>query len=270
MTETDKLLKQILDGNTPEIVDWETRRKERRMHPDIEVDEETSLIKILNTELCTLNNFSAIVGPAKSRKSFLTALLVAAVSKRGIIDDLIEGTEKAQTVIFDTEQSGKHMRQKMRSIEKLSGTFHNIEAYALRPDLPSERVRFIDEYLKAHGHRTDFVILDGVRDLLMDINSPTESTEVASHLMRWTYEHNIHIVAVIHENKDGLGNARGHIGTEISNKAETVIQVRRGAGLGVSNVLCKFSRGLPFRSFQFRITDGGLPEVMGLISDEEF
>ncbi len=39
--------------------------------------------------------------------------------------------------------------------------------------------------------------------------------------MKWTELHNIHICTVIHENY-GSAKARGHIGTELANKAETV------------------------------------------------
>ena len=40
--------------------------------------------------------------------------------------------------------------------------------------------------------------------------------------LKWTEDYNIHIVVVLHENP-GSDKARGHIGTELMNKAETVI-----------------------------------------------
>ena len=70
------------------------------------------------------------------------------------------------------------------------------------------------------------VVIDGIRDMVYDINSSSESTKVISLLMTWTGERNIHIHTILHQNK-GDEHARGHIGTELSNKAETVLQVEK-------------------------------------------
>ena len=70
------------------------------------------------------------------------------------------------------------------------------------------------------------VIIDGIRDLMYDINSPSESSELINLLMRWSSEYNLHIHTVLHLNK-GDDNTRGHIGTELNNKAETVLQITK-------------------------------------------
>ena len=68
------------------------------------------------------------------------------------------------------------------------------------------------------------VIIDGIRDFVYDINSPGESTDVISKLMRWTDDRQIHIHTILHQNKNDE-HARGHIGTELNNKAETIMQI---------------------------------------------
>ena len=45
--------------------------------------------------------------------------------------------------------------------------------------------------------------------------------------MQWTDDRQIHIHTILHQNK-GDENARGHIGTELNNKAETVLLVEKG------------------------------------------
>ena len=57
-----------------------------------------------------------------------------------------------------------------------------------------------------------------------DINSSSESTEVISNSVQWTDDKQIHIHTVLHQNKNDE-HARGHIGTELNNKAETILQV---------------------------------------------
>ena len=70
------------------------------------------------------------------------------------------------------------------------------------------------------------LIIDGIRDLMYDINSPSESTDLINLLMRWSSGYNLHIHTVLHLNK-GDDNTRGHIGTELNNKAETVLQITK-------------------------------------------
>ena len=42
------------------------------------------------------------------------------------------------------------------------------------------------------------VIIDGIRDMVYDINSPGESTRIISRLMQWTDDRQIHILSLIH------------------------------------------------------------------------
>jgi len=54
--------------------------------------------------------------------------------------------------------------------------------------------------------------------------------------MQWTDDRQIHIHTILHQNK-GDENARGHIGTELNNKAETVLLVEKDKSNGdISNV----------------------------------
>lgn len=248
----DKLL-EVLKQAEPDTVDYSGRFTQREMYPTKDVEDEEALLKIGVADLFTLGNFSAVVGKAKSRKSFLLSMLVAAYARGGLLYSTIESVKPGQTVIFDTEQGGVHLRQKLIAIEKMAGTFTKVRAYGLRPDPTKERIGFIDAYLKLYGAGTNLVVIDGVRDLISNINNPDESTEVVERLMKWTYDYNIHIVVVIHVNKEG-GYARGHIGTEVMNKAETVIKVEKQGE--TTRVECEYSRGRPFNDFSFDIDDG--------------
>ena len=106
------------------------------------------------------------------------------------------------------------------------------------------------------------VIIDGIRDMVYDINSPGESTKVISLLMTWTEERNIHIHTILHQNK-GDENARGHIGTELSNKAETVLQVEKDSkNPDISTVKTAHIRAVDFEPFAFRINEEALPELL--------
>ena len=98
--------------------------------------------------------------------------------------------------------------------------------------------------------------------MVYDINSPGESTRIISKLMQWTDDRQIHIHTILHQNK-GDENARGHIGTELNNKAETVLLVEKDKGNGdISSVSAMHIRAMDFEPFAFRINDSALPELI--------
>ena len=59
-----------------------------------------------------------------------------------------------------------------------------------------------------------------------NINNSSEATNLVGDLMQSTDEKNIHIQTVLHLNK-GDDNARGHIGTELNNKAGSVLLIAK-------------------------------------------
>ena len=132
---------------------------------------------------------------------------------------------------------------------------------ALRKYSPEVRLAITEE---AIGMIPDLglVIIDGIRDFIHDINSPGESTDVISKFMQWTDDRQIHIHTVLHQNKNDE-HARGHVGTELNNKAETVLQVEKDKGNGdISHVSAIHIRAMDFEPFAFRINDKILPELI--------
>ena len=67
---------------------------------------------------------------------------------------------------------------------------------------------------------------------------------------------------MLHLNK-GDDNTRGHIGTELNNKAETVLQVTKSLmDVNVSEVKAMHIRDKDFEPFAFRINEESLPELV--------
>ena len=68
--------------------------------------------------------------------------------------------------------------------------------------------------------RPALVVLDGVRDLMADINDGIHAQEVVEELMKLAQETDCCLVCVLHQNKGAEDrNPRGWIGTELMNKA---------------------------------------------------
>ena len=139
---------------------------------------------------------------------------------------------------------------------------------ALRKFSPEIRLALAEQ---AIGSIPDLglVIVDGIRDFLYDINSPSESTDIISKFMQWTDDKQIHIHTILHQNKNDE-HARGHIGTELNNKAETIMQVEVDKDdKHISIVEAIHIRDREFEPFAFRINEKALPELVASYQSKE-
>lgn len=222
--------------------------------------------------IATFGNFSASTGKAKSKKTFnISAMVAAAVTNTTVLNYracLPEG--KRKILYFDTEQSKYHCHNVLERIYKLSGLSvkkddPRLLFWGLREYTPKLRIALIDYALRKH-QEVGLVIIDGLRDLMYDINNGKEATDVMTVLMAWTSVYDLHIHTVLHLNKND-NNPRGHIGTELENKAETVLIISKNLqNNSISEVRSMHMRDKEFSTFAFHIDDNKLPVLDNGIS----
>lgn len=208
--------------------------------------------------LCSLGNFTLISGKAKSRKSWLMIILVSAlISGRNIYG--IKGClpeDKRKGIFIDTEQGKYHVQLLFKRIRKLSDIDlpDNLDVIPLRKFKPTERLELV-EYVIYNTPNLGFIIIDGIKDLITSINDEAEASMIISKLLKWSEELNIHIIIVLHQNKSD-NNARGHIGSEAVNKAETHLSVLKSeADKDISVVEPQGCRNREPEPFAFEIID---------------
>jgi hypothetical protein len=217
--------------------------------------EDGNLVNVL-----TRGNISAIIGKAKSRKTFCNTILSTALIKGSIFNKIVcSQKKKLKVVYFDTEQGRRRAQKVLKRIVEMSGNTEQIDMISMRPYSTIERVLIIEEYMNTH--KPDVAFIDGIRDLIQDFNNLTQSTELMTSLLRWSEIHDCHISCVLHMNKAD-GNARGHLGSELMNKSESVLIIEMVEGSKYSSVKPGFMRDGDFESWQFTIIDG-LPVVCG-------
>lgn len=222
--------------------------------------------------IATFGNFSASTGKAKSKKTFnISAMVAAAVTNTTVLNYracLPEG--KRKILYFDTEQSKYHCHNVLERIYKLSGLSvkkddPRLLFWGLREYTPKLRIALIDYALRKH-QEVGLVIIDGLRDLMYYINNGKEATDVMTVLMAWTSVYDLHIHTVLHLNKND-NNPRGHIGTELENKAETVLIISKNLqNNSISEVRPMHMRDKEFSTFAFHIDDNKLPVLDNGIS----
>jgi hypothetical protein len=207
--------------------------------------------------LGTLGNFSLIIGKAKSRKSFYINIALSAAISTDLIFDRFKGElpiNRNEVLYFDTEQGKYHVQLAVKRICKQIEIEEpaNLHTYHLRSQTPAERLALI-EFAIYNSDKIGMVVIDGIKDLVTSINDESEATMIASKLLKWSEERNIHIIVVLHQNKSDT-NARGHIGTELNNKAETVLSVTVSeSNREVSIVEPQMCRNVPPEVFAFEV-----------------
>jgi len=256
---TDDKLKNILEKS---IID--TKKVIEKPPIIFQIAEVSGTSSILK-RVFTLGNFSAIIGKAKSKKTFFLSMVSASLIKNTYYEGKLYGNlseDKRQIVYFDTEQGYYDGWITANRIEKMSGGADYFGYFSLREYTPIERCEII-EYAFTKLKNVGYVVIDGIADLATAINDEIEATRVTSLLLKWTKLYNCHISIVIHQNK-GDNFATGHLGSSIMKKAEAVISVTKDSSSSfISHVECDFMRGASdFNSFRFMINDNGIPEIM--------
>lgn len=224
-------------------------------------------IKVGGQKIATLGNISCSIGRPKAKKSFNLGAMAASVISNGqtiLAYDVTLPEGKKNILVVDTEQSSYHCLGSLKTIIKTAGLsteFHPsvLEFLSLRKFTPQERVSIIGEAIR-NTDGLGLVFMDGIRDLVSDINSSEQANRLLNKLMEWSEVYAIHIHVVLHQNKGDL-NARGHLGTELVNKSETVMEILHDADDNNSVVKPIYCRNKEFSPFAFSVNGDGITEL---------
>lgn len=228
-----------------------------------QVPDPQPIVRIWGNLIASRGNVSTVVGLAKSRKTFLTAAIAS-----GYLSDTdflgFDTPATGKVVYIDTEQARAHVHKVARRILRSIGlpTDRNHERLvvaALRELTPDQRREATMELMRRY--KPDLLVIDGIADLCNDPNDLHESEALVCELMRWSCEYDNHILCVLHSNPGG-DKARGHLGSALLRKSETVMLVKADGDTSI--VSPQYCRNEPFTEFAFQINASGLPELCGI------
>ena len=208
----------------------------------------------------TFGNISFIQAPPKTMKTYFLSLLASVfLSNKTKDKGNIRGHRNDKKVLhIDTEQGRFHAQRVFKRVAMMSKDKGNYHTYALRQYTPKDRLSWIGWKLK---QETDFglILIDGVADLVNDVNNIEECNYVVQKLMEWSEIHNVHIITIIHSNY-GSEKPTGWLGSALEKKAETQM-ILEASGDGTI-VRCRRSRGYPFKPFTFSVKND-TPFIVG-------
>ena len=229
------------------------------------------LLSIDGEPVFTRGNISAIVGESKSKKTFLTTALIASAMAYPCRDSEafsnVTKDPSLTTLWIDTEQGEMHVRKVIDRINHITAAIRisgdeedcRLNVFALREQDPRQRRETLRDAI--YTYTPDLVVIDGIADLQYNTNDLEESDGLVGELMALSTRFNCHIANVLHTNP-GSDKARGHLGSALQRKCETVIYVHKDGETSI--VEPQFCRNAPFNRFAFTITTTGIPMLCSL------
>ena len=185
------------------------------------------------------HTINVIQGQAGVHKSRLAEFICSAMLKKnGCNNELLgfkrENFDANNTVVYvDTERNlYEQFPYALQCIQMKSGYKkrdhpQNFKYISLLEISRKERFGALDAYLKQlkQGNKNPlFIVLDVSTDCIEDFNKTDKSMELIDLMNMAINEHDVVFLCLIHENPKSE-KARGHFGTELMNKASTVMQV---------------------------------------------
>jgi hypothetical protein len=179
--------------------------------------------------------------------------------------------EPLRVMWYDTEQSEESTQDilKKRIVRMASpsasadvGNGDLLQVFNVRGEPWKERMPLLEAAVT--HYRPDLVIVDGIRDLVNDINDGCLAQEVVEGLMRLAAETGCCMVCVLHQNKGSEDhNLRGWIGTELTNKAFEVYACEKDANRLFSVEQTHTRKYDITEKFYYSVDSDGLPRQVG-------
>ena len=281
-----------------------------RITPEKELKPMEFLFRLFGKPCFPRGELVAITGKAKSGKTFVTSMLMVKgsppQSPEG--EDRLPclqrfGNEPLKVLWYDTEQSDESTQDilknriipmikthpqplpMMEGSDYLQGQNQMDDLFAPLPRREGLVVGLLEVFnvravewkqrrallKEAVVHcQPDLVIVDGIRDLVNDINDGVLAQEVMEELLHLATQQNCCIVCVLHQNKGSEDyNLRGWIGTELMNKAFEVYACEKLMPQRVFKLEQTLTRKYDIeQTLYFEVDEQGLPRATSPIASE--
>ena len=252
-----------------------------RITPETELPPMRPLFQMFGIPCFYRGELVADCGKAKSGKTFFLSILMAACLTQKALalerfqEDSADGGDSGplRVLWIDTEQSQQSTQEILRDRiiplsaesstpeQDINSTFYAFNLRGLGFDKRQKMVEVAIRTIKP-----DIAIIDGIKDLMTDINDAVQATLIMEKLMALAKVQNCCIVCVLHQNKSEQDrNMRGSIGTELTNKAFEVFQCEtigdNSDSTDTFKVVHTYSRKKKMKQkFYYHVNDKGLPE----------
>lgn len=237
----------------------------RRMHLANPPPKPVSVYKLAGQQVSTAGNITVVAAQIKSGKTAVVAAMNASslsdqpslqcLTEAGAVcGDFLGFTgaphEGKAVIYFDSEQSPYDswlLLQRGALRAGVKAWPKNFRFYSLADVSTPERRKMLKLELERAEQECEgihSVFIDGVADLCIDPNDPAEAFGLVEEMHRLAITHRCPIITVLHENPSGAetGKTRGHLGSQLSRKAESNLRVVKDSA-GICTIYSEQCRG---------------------------
>lgn len=245
-------------GEDQQLMERLAHLEQRRITPDKELPPMEFLFRLFGKPCFPRGELVGLTGKPKSGKTFISSILMTLCFREEVLTMLRESPEPLRVLWYDTEQSDESTQDilKNRIVPMLFGKVYGSEfmvngnhsekeesinhkpptinpfpsemfhVFNVRQDQWRERLPLLEAAIERF--KPDLVILDGIRDLINDINDGVLAQDTVERLMHLASEQHCCIACILHQNKSAEDkNLRGWIGTELTHKAFEVYECEK-------------------------------------------
>jgi hypothetical protein len=253
--QTDQLINELKNLESPNPL--ENKRdlvKEalqyHRITSDSEIPDPDPVITIAESNFAIRGDISFISGQPKAGKTTVCSILIATSLLEHIPPDMdtlgirAKYCEEREVIYIDTEQPKQYAKKMLNNVKDYLNVrrepahfhFYNLRKYANTQKLAIVKGLF-EEFKNAH-----LWIIDGIADLVRNINNEEETSEVIGWLMSMADIYNTTIILILHENH-GSEKMRGHLGSEALRKAGGAIAIQKDREKKCHKLISRIIRG---------------------------
>lgn len=232
------------------------------------------IVSIGGNAIITESNICGISGQPKEGKSSFVYYIIsqAILPSFGILNnetwkevEVARNIDNKAIIHIDTEQARhnhvnayKNIIWKRSGLDKPPDYFHSYNLRGLEINECKKALRKLILACNEKYKGIHLLIIDGITDLLKSVNDEEESNKVIRYLEREARIYKCAIIVVIHTNP-GSDKQRGHLGSQLQRKAESILLVKKEGDL--SYVMPQFLRNasnnnVPIIQFAFDKTKG--------------
>lgn len=235
LTQADIQAAKEAQQRALELEQMLSRLETHRITPDKELPKMEFLFRLFHKPCFPRGELVALSGKAKSGKTFVSSILMALSYRSQVLSlERIE-PKRLHVLWYDTEQSEESTQDILRNrIIPMTGIaedqfpMDSFDIFNVRAEGYDQRLPMLEAAVR-HYH-PDLVVLDGIRDLVADINDGVVAQDCIERLMHLASEERCCIVCILHQNKSVEDrNLRGWIGTELKNKAFEVYECSKSS-----------------------------------------
>lgn len=228
-----------------------------RIKSDTDVPDEECVFIVGGVGCMPLGDLSAVKAEPKNGKTTAIKKIVATVLK-GDLGQLSSDLRNPLIMWVDTEQKTSDAKLIIEDVKKMTGLSYKF----LDKHLMVFALRKIDctsmlEQLKAaiKGFQPHVVVIDGIAEFVNSVNDEVEAKKLIHNLMVSSETYHCAIICVLHENRSGNRDMKGHLGAHLTQKVAVVVGCKKSGD--TITVRCTDSRHQSTPEWSIRFDEQG-------------